>query len=74
MLSNLGLYYMDDYNFDMNRATKIVKRFLDREYEPNGKGGLFQAGPLYKDNIPFDFRSMEIWGQAMWYLSTYAVK
>ncbi len=71
MIKNLGLSVMDDYHFNEFYASEIVRHFLEREYSADGKGGLFQAGPLYKNTTPFDFRNVEIWGQAMWYLSTY---
>ena len=41
MIDNLGLESMYDDNFDKVYADKIIYRFLNREYEPNGDGGLF---------------------------------
>lgn len=38
--------------------------FLNREYEPDGLGGLF-----YIRNCPDDLRNVEIWTQLCWYLN-----
>ena len=37
--------------------------FLNRQYEADGRGGLFIVR-----NSRFDLRTVEIWYQAMWYL------
>lgn len=63
MLSNLGLSKMNDSDFDKERAEFIVYRFLNREYEPNGEGGLFVI-----EDCKDDLRRMEIWYQANMYL------
>lgn len=44
-------------------AYDILSRFVNREYEPDGKGGLFTI-----PNCEKDMRTAEIWYQAMWYL------
>ena len=62
MIDNLGLESMYD-NFDKVYADKIIYRFLNREYEPNGDGGLFT---VHNRNV--DLRKVEIWYQLMWYL------
>lgn len=41
MIENLGLSDMTDNRFNRARAHAIILRFLDRKYEPDGKGGLF---------------------------------
>ena len=64
MIMNLGLGQMTDKYFDEEKAAYICDRFLDRKYERNGKGGLFT---IYRR--PEDMRDVEIWYQAMWYLS-----
>lgn len=64
MLDNLGLGSMTDREFNRERADTIVERFLNREYGPDGRGGPF---PLRE--CRFDLRAVEIWYQAMWYLS-----
>ena len=63
MVKNLGLKSMTDSNFDKRLVEENVNRFLDREYEPNGKGGLFMIS-----NCKHDLRNYEIWYQLCWYL------
>lgn len=62
MLISLGLDDLDDYNFDEVRAYQIVSIFLNRDYLPNGKGGLF-----YIPGCQRDLREVEIWYQACWF-------
>lgn len=64
MIKNLDLYLMTDSNFDKNIAIRTIERFLYREYDRDGKGGLFKI-----PNCPYDLRSVEIWYQLMWYLN-----
>ena len=63
MIVSLGLNNMDDDNYNELFVKNVVKKFVNREYEPNGKGGLFT---LYETDK--DLRKVEIWYQAMWYL------
>lgn len=63
MVTSLGLGAMIDSRFDKGRAEEIVERFLNREYESNGKGGLFTI----KDS-DCDLRDIEIWRQLCRYL------
>ena len=64
MIVSLGLGSMHDDNFDEGYVRGVIYRFLTRNYEPNGKGGLFTV-----ENCPYDLRDMEIWAQFTWYLS-----
>ena len=65
MLTSLGLSSMTDDRFDEDEANIILENFLERDYCPNGKGGLFT---IY--NKPDkDLRNVEIWYQAMWHLN-----
>lgn len=64
MITNLGLGSMTDSRFDRDAANDILERFLDREYEPDGKGGLFTVR-----NCDSDLRDVEIWYQMCWYLN-----
>jgi hypothetical protein len=66
MIVSLGLGPMDDRSFNKRKATGIINRFLDRHYEPNGKGGLFTIR-----NCDRDLRYVEIWHQMCWYLDEY---
>lgn len=63
MIVNLGLGNMIDYRFNLEYVEHVIQRFLNREYEPNGKGGLFT---VY--DIKYDMRTIEIWYQMMFYL------
>ena len=65
MISNLGLNSMRDSNFDRNYVDDVIARLLNREYEPNGKGGLFTV-----KHCNHDLRTVEIWCQLSWYLDS----
>lgn len=65
MIHNLGLSPMSDSKFDKRTVDEIVQRFLNREYEPNGKGGLFTVKRYERD-----MRTVEIWCQLNWYLDS----
>lgn len=65
MMNSLGLGAMYDDLYDPNYVKMVIDRFLDREYEPNGKGGLFTIRDCDKD-----LRDVEIWFQMLWYLDT----
>ena len=64
MLASLGLFSMDDSNFNESEAEQIVTRFLCRKYAANGEGGLFTV------NGRHDMRNAEIWYQLNWYLDS----
>ncbi len=63
MITNLGLGAMYDSRFDKKYVTQTIRRFLDRDYEPNGKGGLFTIR-----DCDCDLRTVDIWRQLCWYL------
>lgn len=63
MIINLGLGGMTDSIFDRYEVKNSVNRFLNREYEPDGQGGLFTV-----KNCCYDLRDMEIWTQACYYM------
>ena len=65
MIANLGLGSMYDSRFDKRLVDDIIDKFLDRNYEPNGEGGLFRV-----HNPPRDLRYVEIWVQLCWYLGS----
>lgn len=65
MIHNLGLTPMTDEGFDRGRVDEIVARLLNREYEPDGSGGLFTVR-----NCERDMRKIEIWCQLSWYLGS----
>lgn len=65
MIRSLGLSSMTDSNFDRDYVDEVLTRFLNRDYEPDGKGGLF-----YIKNYERDLRNVEIWYQLCWYLDS----
>lgn len=65
MIHNLGLSSMIDSEFDRDFVDTIIARFLNREYEPDGTGGLFTVR-----HSSHDLRTAEIWYQLSWYLGS----
>lgn len=65
MISSLGLSGQTDYNFDEYLVNDILARFLNREYDADGKGGLFTIRRWNRDA-----RDVEIWHQLLAYLNT----
>lgn len=65
MIVNLGLGSMTDNRFDERYVEEVILRFLNREYEPDGKGGLFTV-----KNCGYDLRHVEIWYQLCWYIDS----
>lgn len=63
MLTSLGLGSMTDELYDKEYVENVLERFLNRDYELNGKGGLFTI-----KNCEEDLRDIEIWVQLLWYL------
>lgn len=63
MITSLGLNSMDDKAFDQNYCKYVLDIFMNRDYSPNGKGGLFTLERPYRD-----MRTVDIWTQFMWYL------
>lgn len=64
MIRSLGM--SGNYNAGFNRrlCRKCLDRWMNGEYEPDGKGGLFTL----KDP-PCDLREVEIWVQLNWWLN-----
>lgn len=65
MVVNLGLGSMDDARFDADYIYDVIERFLDRDYEPDGRGGLFTIKRCEED-----LRDVELWYQMCWYLDS----
>lgn len=61
MLESLGLDKMSGECFDSDKAERIIFAFLDRQYSPNGRGGLFSVRSRR------DMPSVEIWYQLMYW-------
>ena len=65
MIRNLGLSGMRDSKFDREYVDDAIARLLNREYEPDGRGGLFTVR-----HCDYDLRTVEIWVQLSWYLGS----
>ncbi|MBO5319052.1 MAG: hypothetical protein J6B01_04490 [Ruminococcus sp.] len=65
MINNLGLGGMTDDQFNEAQFNDIINRLLDREYEPDGRGGLF-----FVRDCEYDMRRIEIWTQLLYYLDS----
>lgn len=63
MVRSLGLASMTDSRFDRRYVEDTIQKFLDRDYEPDGRGGLFTIRDCDQD-----LRNVEIWIQLLWYL------
>lgn len=63
MIDNLGLAGMVDPRYDQNYVDRCIRILLNRQYDPNGKGGLFHLRRCNED-----LRSVQIWYQMNWYL------
>lgn len=64
ILTSLELNNMTNENYDPDYVEFVLDRFVNRNYAPNGRGGLFIIH--YRDD---DIREVEIWYQMMWYLN-----
>lgn len=65
MIVSMGYGGMYNCNFIEARVNYITNRFLNREYQPNGEGGLFEIKHPSKD-----MTKLEIWAQLCEYLNT----
>ena len=65
MVRNLGLGPMTDDRFDLQKVKCIIDTFLNRQYDQDGRGGLFT---IY--DCRYDLRDVEIWVQLCWYLDS----
>lgn len=62
---NLDLDDMDDSVFDLCYVIRRVKMFLDRTYDFYGRGNI-----IYIPDSMDDLRTVEVWYQMCWYLSS----
>lgn len=69
MITSMNLQDMTDSNFNETYVRECVRMMLDREYYPNGEGGLFTIW-----NCKYDLRDVEIWYQMCWYLNDIVLK
>lgn len=63
MIENLGLISMKNSKFDRKASDIVISRFLNKQYDKNGKGGLFVI-----NDSNHDMRIIDIWYQMLWYL------
>lgn len=63
MLISLGLEYATNTRYNYEQIDDILYRFMDRDFEYNGAGGLATV-----NDPPQDMRNVEIWCQMMWYI------
>lgn len=66
MIVSLGLGGMFDDRYDELLVRDNVEKFLNREYAPDGTGGLFTIKGSRED-----LREVEIWTQLCWYLNRF---
>lgn len=65
MITSLGLGGVTDERFDIYYVDEVLQRFLNRDYSPDGTGGLFTVR-----NCDCDMRDIEIWHQLNRYAET----
>lgn len=63
MIRSLGLNGMRESYFYRDEVDNILNKFIERQYDSNGRGGLFTI-----NNCNSDLRDVEIWHQLCWYL------
>lgn len=66
MIESLGLQHQTNDNINLSYIAHTVNRFMNRQYEPDGKGGLVTI-----PGCPEDLRDVEIWYQMQMYLNYY---
>ena len=66
MITNLGLGAMYDWRYDERFVDECLDRWMNHDYAPNGRGGLFTVHHCNKD-----MRTAEIWYQLNWYLNDF---
>ena len=64
MMENMELHFMDERRYDDYYVNQVIDKFLNRKYGPNGEGG-----PFYIPYSSKDLRDVELWNQAMWFIT-----
>lgn len=64
MVENLNLRSMNDRHYSSAFTRQVIKAFLNRNYDYDGRGGLFVV-----PNPREDLKNVEIWYQLNWYLN-----
>lgn len=65
MIVSLGLGGITDQRYEREYVDNVIFRFLTRNYDRDGKGGLFTI-----PNCGVDLRDVEIWYQMCWYINS----
>lgn len=65
MIVSLGLGGMTDQRYNREEVEHVIFRFLTRNYDRDGKGGLFTL-----PDCGVDMRNVEIWNQMCWYIDS----
>ena len=63
MINNLDLSAMSDDRFDEEYVWSAIQTFLNRDYAPDGTGGLFVVR-----HSDYDMRNIEIWTQLSYFI------
>ena len=63
MIFTLGLRNMTNDSYNHNKVISAVQRFMWRDYDIDGSGGIFH---VY--NKRYNMRKAEFWAQALWHL------
>jgi len=66
MIRNLGLMQYDNHHFDERSVSRVISRFMDRNYNQYGSGGLFPLKNLAE--VKKDQREVGIWDQMQAYM------
>lgn len=65
MITSLGLGGLNDSRYDPDYVDDVLDIFLNRDYSPDGRGGLFTIR-----HCDVDLRDVQIWTQMLWYLDS----
>ena len=65
MIVSLGLGGITDQRYSREYVDNVIFRFLTRNYDQDGKGGLFTI-----PNCGVDLRDVQIWAQMCWYMDS----
>lgn len=65
MIGNMSLHNMSDSEFNIRMVRHRIDILLRREYDPDGRGGLFTV-----KHCSYDLTNVEIWYQMNWYLNS----
>ena len=63
MMINLGIDDMTNSRFDVYYVSEVIDKFLNRDYDPDGRGGLFRVR-----HCDYDLRHVDLWRQMTWFL------